>query len=204
MMFEHLIDPAFTPIPQATPHDIVDAQVDTLDFMVATLPASASTAPDYDNLNAPATPSESALAQKAFTSLLNGDTSANKNLINLKTPAAVRHHVAMLSAYDWDFVEEAKRIRGFVVSKLLDEVNNPDPKIRLRALQLVGTLTEVGSFTDRSEVTIKHEDHSVIEDRLRSRLKSLLPPVMEIQDTEVKDIAIVKHTTAKPTPTTGP
>ena len=45
MMFEHLIDPAFTPIPQATPHDIVDAQVDTLDFMVATLPASASTAP---------------------------------------------------------------------------------------------------------------------------------------------------------------
>lgn len=190
MLFEHLIEPDFTPVGTALPHDIVDAQMSTLDFMTAPLPGEPHPPFAYPN----ATPAESALAQKAFTSLLNGDTSANKNLVNLKTPAAVRHHVAMLSAYDWDFVEEAKKLRGFVVAKLLDEVAHPDARIRLRALQLVGTLTEVASFTERSEVIHKQEDHSVIEERLRARLKSMLPPVLEIQDTEVKEIAVVRHT----------
>jgi hypothetical protein len=184
MIFEHLIEPDFTPVHQAPPHDIVDAQMSTLDFMTATLPGEAPRTPDYDSLRA--TPSEAALAQKAFTSLLNGDTSANKNLVNLKTPTAVRHHVAMLSAYDWDFVEEAKKLRGFVVAKLLDEVNHPDARIRLRALQLVGTLTEVASFTERSEVI--HKDHTADElvTRLRSKLTGLLPKVVEIETVEVK------------------
>ena len=189
MIFEQLIDPTFTPVMQADPHALVNAQVGTLDFLTANLQDGASVPFQYP----PTSPSDAALAQQAFTSLLNGDSSANKSLVNLRTPAAVRHHVTMLSAYDWEFVEEAKRIRGYVVAKLLDETTHPDARIRLKSLELVGKLTEVASFTERSEVVHKHEDHSVIEERLRSRLRSLLPAVQEVQDSEVKDIAVVRH-----------
>ena len=108
----------------------------------------------------------------------------NAHITQLKTPTAVQHLVGMLSAYDWDYVEEAKKMRGYVAAKLMDETRHADPRIRLRALELMGKLTEVASFTERSEVIHKNEDASVIETRLRAKLKSLLPPVQVVQDVE--------------------
>ena len=179
-MFEHLIDPDVTPVYDAAPDVLASAQIASTDFLTA--PIDGAPLHTYPN----ASPSERSLAQQAFTATITGSPDANQAILNLKTPAAVRHHVAMLSAYDWDFVEEAKKLRGFVVSKLLDEVNHPDARIRLRALQLVGTLTEVASFTERSEVV--HKDHTADElvTRLRSKLAGLLPKTVEVETIEIK------------------
>ena len=42
----------------------------------------------------------------------------------------------MLALYDWDFVEQAKELRGFVVAKILEETSHPDARIRLRGNRL--------------------------------------------------------------------
>ena len=187
MLFEHLIDPAFTPVYEAAAADIVSAQIAALAFMdedvVDTSPSANTGARD------------SALAQQAFTSMTapGYNPTAPATVLQLKSPQAVRHLVGMLSAYDWDFVNQAKELRGYVVAKLLEETKSADARIRLRALELTGKLTEVASFTERSEVTIKHEDTSVIEERLRARLASMLPPQQAVQDVEVQEIAVVKH-----------
>lgn len=185
-MFEHLNDPVYAELADLPPMEVVGAAIKTADWMTALgvgAPMADTTAAD--------------LARKSFTSLTAGADPSNiqiTNVSSLRAPAAVQHLVGMLSAYDWAFVEQAKELRGYVVAKLLEETTHPDARIRLKALELTGKLTEVASFTERSEVTHKNEDTSVVEERLRARLKAMLPPVQEVQDTEVKAIAVKKKT----------
>lgn len=184
-MFEQLLDPDFEPVEKASPNALLGAQINV-----------AAEWDDEPLTDASFTsPNGRALAQQAFTALVGNAPTDKKreDVLSLKTPEAVRHLVGMLSAYDWDFVEEAKKIRGYVVAKLMEETTHSDARIRLRALQLVGTITEVASFTERSEVVHKQENSSDVEERLRARLKSLLPPTLEVQDAEVREIAVVRH-----------
>ena len=79
----------------------------------------------------------------------------------------------MLTAYEWQFVEEAQRLRSMAVAKLVEETEHPDARIRLKAIELLGKVTEVGLFTER--VTVKKEeleDHE-LDERIREKLKQL-------------------------------
>lgn len=171
--------------------------IDTLDTS-GLLSAQAGTASFYESMGSPEyvlSESNARQAREAFAAVTNPDISPSdkrESLLTLKVPQAVRHLAGMLSQYDWDYIEQAKELRGYVVAKLLEETRSQDARIRLRSLELVGKLSEVGSFCERSVVTHVQADPRELEDRLRSRLKSLLPPVMEVQDMEVKEIAVVR------------
>jgi hypothetical protein len=90
-------------------------------------------------------------------------------------------------------VQEAHKIRGYICAQLLEESKAGDARIRLRSLELLGKLTEIAAFSERIEVTHRHEDASDIEERLRARLKNMLPPQQAPDDVEIKDIAVVRH-----------
>lgn len=187
-MFEHLTD--------ITSEDFIElADMDTPTL----LSAQATTAGTLlEQLGSPEyilAQDSASTARDAFAAVTNPDMPPalkKDSLLALRTPAAVKHLAGMLSQYDWDFIEQAKELRGYVVAKLLEETTHADARIRLGALKMVGSLTEVASFTERSVVTHVQEAASDIEERLRARLKSLLPPVMEVQDVEVQEIAVVK------------
>jgi hypothetical protein len=93
----------------------------------------------------------------------------------------------MLTAYDWHFVEQAKEIRGYAVAQLVEETKHPDAKIRLRALELLGKVTEVALFTDRIEV--KKSDLS--DSELDSRIKEKLERMAKIVD--ITDVTYVEE-----------
>jgi hypothetical protein len=79
----------------------------------------------------------------------------------------------MLTAYDWEFVQQAKQLRGMAVKKIVDETDHPDARIRLKALELLGKVTEVGLFTERVEVKkAQLEDHE-LDERIREKLQAL-------------------------------
>ena len=108
-------------------------------------------------------------------------------LLQLKTPAAVRHITGMLTAYDWEFVQMAKELRGYTVAKLFEETQSPNANIRLKALGLLGKVTEVGLFTDKIEV--KKTD--LTDEEIDKKLKDKLAAFMGVQDVEaVEDIEI--------------
>ena len=69
----------------------------------------------------------------------------------LTLPESVKASVAMLSQYQWEFVNNAKGCAAFVVSRLV-KADSPDARIRLKALQMIGNVTEVALFTERTEV----------------------------------------------------
>lgn len=188
-MLEHLIDyeppicfaDGFGTLPdKAAPDALLDAQVSTADW----LEAMGAPAPGEAERAA----AQSA-AQTAFSSLTKGDTppAQRSALLALNTPSAVRHLTGMLTAYDWEFVEQAKELRGYAVSQILEETKHPDARIRLRALELLGRVTEVALFTDRVEV----KKTSVTDAELDAKIKEKLARfagVIDVPSSEVTDL----------------
>lgn len=170
------------PFEKAAPADILDAQVGTNDWLEKLgVPSDA----DID------AKSQQNAARDAFTSL-NFDTDNAKQrtaLAVIKTPAAVQHLAGMLTAYDWEFVNQAKELRGYTVSKILEETKHPDARIRLKALQMLGSVTEVALFTDRVEVTKIDASEEDVEKRLRLRLSKFLSPADGAGVTDVTPVS---------------
>ena len=120
-------------------------------------------------------------AREAFEAVNKGiaPTGAQRDaLLRVKSPAAVRHLTGMLTAYDWEFVEQAKEMRAYAVAQIMEETRHPDPRIRLKALQMLGNVTEVGLYTTRVEVTTKDASEEELEARLKERLKKFLSPTL--------------------------
>jgi hypothetical protein len=183
-MLDHLLDYAppaatvddVTPLEHAEPLDIVSAQDATEKWLAS---VGAPTAESTDASTA------ATLAQQAFAAVTTTapDHKQRQALVQLKTPAAVRHLVGMLTAYDWAFVEQAKELRGYAVSQILEETKHPDAKVRLRALEMLGKVTEVALFTNRVE--IKKTEMSDTE--LDQKIKDKLSRFMGVIDAEVLD-----------------
>jgi hypothetical protein len=186
-MLEHLLDyeppiedgRGILPLADATPEQLLAAQQGTADWLAAV------GAPTTANTDAQVAATQ---AQQAFTALTTATPTPDQNaaLLRLKTPPAVQHLVGMLTAYDWAFVEQAKELRGYAVSQILEETKNPDARLRLRALELLGRVTEVALFTDRVEV----KKTTVNDDELDAKIKEKLARFMDVTDvSDISDVA---------------
>jgi hypothetical protein len=185
-MLEHLIDikpPAAAhskksvrALDKANAQEVLDAQVNT------TMWLESMGVEDDQKILADA---EANAARKVFTDLASTapEEQTKGNLITLKTPQAVRHLVTMLSAYDWEFVEQAKNLRGMAVAKIIEETNHPDARIRLKALEMLGKVTEVGLFTEKIEVKKAELSDVEIEKRIKDKLNKFMQ-VVDVIDIE--------------------
>ena len=90
------------------------------------------------------------------------------------TPASLLNIRSYLDEYGRAVVTHAIEVRHMVTNRLLEESQNPDPRIRIRALELLGKHSDVGLFTDRSEVTITHQSTDELKARLRAKLQKLI------------------------------
>lgn len=132
------------------------------------------------------------MAREAFAAVTTDSPTTRAALAAVKTPAAVRHLTGMLAAYDWEFVEQAKELRGYAVAKITEETKHPDARIRLRALELLGRVTEVALFTERVEITKKtmsdEELNAKIKEKMNGLLKvtTLLEKPLDVSDVEPK------------------
>ena len=176
-MLDHLLD--FEPpvveatgkdvsgLDRATPDQILNAQVNTTKWL-----EKLGVEDDQKILQE----AEAKAARTVFATLANNATPAEtKNQLTLlKTPESVRHLVTLLSAYDWEFVEQAKQMRGMAVAKIIEETNHPDARIRLKAIEMLGRVTEVALFTDRLEVKKTDLTDAEIDQKLQDKLDKLL------------------------------
>jgi len=152
---------------RATPDQILNAQVNTTKWL-----EKLGVEDDQKILQE----AEAKAARTVFAALANNATPAEtKNQLTLlKTPESVRHLVTLLSAYDWEFVEQAKQMRGMAVAKIIEETNHPDARIRLKAIEMLGRVTEVALFTDRLEVKKTDLTDAEIDQKLQDKLDKLL------------------------------
>ena len=103
------------------------------------------------------------------------------------TPPSIRLTNNILTEFNHSVVESSVQLRHLVTNKLIIESENPDARTRMRALELLGKISDVGLFAEKSEVTITHQTTDDIKDRLRSKLAKLVNPELELEDAVILD-----------------
>lgn len=139
------------------------------------------------------TPSEEEkeIAENAVYQVAANPDKANKKLAKSSpkmTPAVYKTVDGILKDYSHRVVENAMQIRLLVTNKLIMESENEDPKIRLRSLELLGKITDVGLFTEKSEVTITHRSSQELVTSLRAKIQKLMYPTDDAVDAEVVEV----------------
>tara|TARA_R100001369_G_scaffold12139_1_gene26035 strand:- start:7600 stop:8202 length:603 start_codon:yes stop_codon:yes gene_type:complete len=105
------------------------------------------------------------------------------------TPASLILTDSILKEFGQSVVENSIHIRHLVTNKLLLESENADPRIRLRALELLGKISDVGLFAEKSEITITHQSTDDLRGKLRGKLEKLVAGEFEvIEDAELVDV----------------
>ena len=108
------------------------------------------------------------------------------------TPASIVLTNNILQEFGHSVAESATQIRYLVTNKLLLESENDDPRIRIRALELLGKISDVGLFAEKTEVTVTHQSTDDLRNKLRGKLEKLVEPVLsaDIEDADYEDIVL--------------
>ena len=93
----------------------------------------------------------------------------------------------ILQEFGHSVAESATQIRHLVTNKLIEETENPDPRVRIRALELLGKISDVGLFAEKTEVTITHQTTDDLKENLRKKLMKLTNPMDDVEDAVVID-----------------
>jgi hypothetical protein len=96
-------------------------------------------------------------------------------------PGAIANLEALLTEWDQEVLDVHRRLRNYVTNKLIVESNDPDPKIRLKALELLGKTSNVGLFSERVDINVTHRTVADIEAELRKTLE-LYTDYTEVED----------------------
>ena len=112
----------------------------------------------------------------------------------LQVPATVQHLYAMLSDYDHQVVDEAVQLRRFVTNKLIEDAGLSDPRHRLKALELLGKISDVGLFSEKTEITVKNLSQTDLEAEIKAKMYKILgktavvDATFEVVPDETRDI----------------
>jgi hypothetical protein len=91
-----------------------------------------------------------------------------------QNPGALEHVRRLLTDYENQVVVEAAQLRNYVTNKLVIESDDNDPRIRIKALELLGKISDVGLFTEKSEVTYKNKSDEDLDKTLESKIQEIL------------------------------
>jgi hypothetical protein len=105
--------------------------------------------------------------------LLAGTKKANtpKHITSSMEARAAAH---LIKKFDFQAFTDAQQARNFVTNKLIALADCGDPKLELKALELLGKHSDIGLFTERSEITVHHTSSKSLEDSIKERVKRLL------------------------------
>lgn len=103
----------------------------------------------------------------------------NSNRATRLTPASMQLTRSILDEFSHAIVNNSVEIRRLVTNKLILESDNADPRVRIRALELLGKITDVGLFTEKTEVTITHQSTEDLRKKLREKFERIMRPEPE-------------------------
>lgn len=80
----------------------------------------------------------------------------------------------LIKQFDFQAFSDQIQARNFITNKLITLADSGDPKVELKALELLGKHSDIGLFTERSEITIHHTTSSSLENSIKERIKRLM------------------------------
>ena len=94
-----------------------------------------------------------------------------KALNNPMTAFAARE---FLRVYSGRLAADVSDVRAALTNKLMELANCGDPRFELKALELLGKHSDIGLFTERSEVTVTYKNAGDLESAIKEKVKRLL------------------------------
>jgi hypothetical protein len=150
------------------PFDLSDEQPKTHKDAVT---IAANTADLIDQLGGSIDYDNSALKQAA--SLVTGAEKPDKPK-HISVPAEAKAAAALIKRFDFQAFADTQQARNFITNRLIQLADCGDPKLELKALELLGKHSDVGLFTERSEITVHHTSSQALENSIKERIKRLL------------------------------
>ena len=101
---------------------------------------------------------------------------------HLGNPAQAKAAHIILREHDYQSFEDVQQARNFITNRLIELAACGDPKLEIKALELLGKHSDVGLFTNRSEITINHKSPETLENSIKERVKRLLNAPDDVED----------------------
>jgi hypothetical protein len=117
---------------------------------------------------------EASPADVERTKRLVADAIAGQKTSVLQQPTAAFAAREFLKAYGNQLAMDVHEVRSAVTAKLMELANCGDPKFELKALELLGKHSDIGLFTERSEITINYKSSGDLENAIKERVRRLL------------------------------
>jgi len=152
------------PVPFSTDDEDLDSFADRL-------ASAASTAEFLESLGAPIeiNPADLEEEKKLIDAVVKDQKT--KPLSNLPTALGA---AAFLRAYGKQTAVDVAEVRTALTFKLLEIADCGETKYELKAIELLGKHSDIGLFTDRSEININYNSPEALETAIKERVKRLL------------------------------
>jgi hypothetical protein len=150
------------------PYDMADAKPSTF---TEELQVAAATAELLEAMGAPV---EVAKGDEERQAKLLEEAIRNKKASPLSSLPVAISASSFLREYGKNLAFDAAQARIAITNKLMEIADCGDTKFELKALELLGKHSDIGLFTERSEITINYNSPEQLENAIKERVKRLL------------------------------
>ena len=168
----------------AVPYDLAEKKPATL---LEEMAVAGNTAELQEALGATLDVSEGDVEREKELLRAVAETKKASNLTNHTTAFAA---AAFLRTYGAQLAMDVVQARAAITNKLMEIADCGDPRYELKALELLGKHSDIGIFTERSEITISYKNPEELEKAIKERVKNLL-------NATVIDVAPLKEDTSE-------
>jgi DNA-binding response OmpR family regulator len=93
----------------------------------------------------------------------------------------------MLDEYDVEVVRNAAQVRNYVKMRLLMLTGSDKESTQLKALEMLGKMSDVGAFAERVDINVTHRTTEELQAELATKLSSYMDGIIDV---EAKSIEI--------------
>ena len=93
---------------------------------------------------------------------------------HISVPAEAKAASVLIKKFDFQAFADIQQARTYITNKLVTLSDCGDAKIEIKALELLGKHSDIGLFTERSEITVHHTTSKGLEDSIKERIKRLM------------------------------
>jgi hypothetical protein len=109
-------------------------------------------------------------------------------------PGVAKTLAVAVKQHDFQVFADVQQARNFVTNKLVSLAGCGDVKVELKALELLGKHSDIGLFTERSEITVHHTSSKSLEESIKERVKRLMnADVVDVKSSLMDELDEVKE-----------
>lgn len=88
------------------------------------------------------------------------------------TPGAAKALDKLLKRFDYTLANSTNKMRQYVLFKLFELAENEDPKLQIKAVEMLGKVSEIGLFTTKVEVAAADKPIGDLESELNELMST--------------------------------